>query len=395
MPLHVVRLTGKPAGASFQARARDLRYDEARALAAAEGYDAVITAHNRDDQAETVLYRLAKYASPRGLVGMRPREGLLVRPLLCLGAAEIREYCRARDIQYGEDVTNAQPVYARNLVRLRVLPALADINPRVADTLAASADLAAAEADVLDEAAEAALARVRVAPPPGELAALSVRRLAAEPEALATLVLHRLVRAVLGGEALVERRAVAALLDLAARPQESGRVALRGGLEAVRGGGLLRLRRRAVAHVCDAATVTLADLTAAGRRGLTAAWCGRRYQVGMAAAEQPAAARAAAAGGHAVVAVPAAAVAVTLRHPHRGERFAPLGLGAATTVARFLAAAGVPPEARARAMVLAVDGAVAWVGYEGRDGAARGRVAQYFRVQQGTSFVVHVFEEGT
>jgi hypothetical protein len=55
----------------------------------------------------------------------------------------------------------------------------------------------------------------------------------------------------------------------------------------------------------------------------------------------------------------------------------------------------VPPEARARAMVLAVDGAVAWVGYEGRDGAARGRVAQCFRVQQGTAFVVHVFEEGT
>jgi tRNA(Ile)-lysidine synthase len=147
--LHLVRLRRKLTGGDFQARARDLRYRHARAVAAAEGYDVIVTAHNRDDQAETVLYRLTKYASPRGLAGMRPREGRLARPLLCLGAAEIRDYCRARDIEYGEDATNAQPVYARNAIRLEVLPRLAAINPRVVQTLAGAAAMAAAEAEVL------------------------------------------------------------------------------------------------------------------------------------------------------------------------------------------------------------------------------------------------------
>ena len=108
-----------------------------------------MTAHNRDDQAETILYRLAKYASPRGLAGMRPRDGDLARPLLCLGSGEIRDYCRAGGIEYGEDVTNAAPLYARNVLRLEVLPRLEALNPRVAETLAATAEQAAAEAEVL------------------------------------------------------------------------------------------------------------------------------------------------------------------------------------------------------------------------------------------------------
>ena len=159
VPLHVVRLGRRLSGAGFQARARVLRYERAAEIAAARGCDVVATAHNRDDQAETVLYRLTKYASPRGLAGMRPRERRLARPLLCLGAAEIREYCCTRGIEYGEDVTNARPVYARNALRLEVLPALARLNPRVAETLSDTAALAAAEADVLAAATAAAAAR--------------------------------------------------------------------------------------------------------------------------------------------------------------------------------------------------------------------------------------------
>ena len=81
-------------GPDFQARARDLRYARAANWRPEHGCDVLVTAHNRDDQAETVLYRLVKYASPRGLAGMRPRDGDVARPLLGAGAAEIREYCR-------------------------------------------------------------------------------------------------------------------------------------------------------------------------------------------------------------------------------------------------------------------------------------------------------------
>ena len=142
MPLHVVRLSRKPAAAGFQEHARRIRYDAAREIVGRGGADVVLTAHNRDDQAETVLYRLAKYAAPSSLRGMRPREGDLVRPLLCLGAGELRAYCRELGIVYGRDESNETVDYRRNLVRHDVLPVLEVINPRVAETLADAAALA-------------------------------------------------------------------------------------------------------------------------------------------------------------------------------------------------------------------------------------------------------------
>ena len=101
----------------FQERARRIRYDAARAITARGEADVVVTAHNRDDQAETVLYRLVKYAAPSSLRAMRPREDGLARPLLCLGAAELRAYCRELGIVYGRDESNETVDYRRNLVR--------------------------------------------------------------------------------------------------------------------------------------------------------------------------------------------------------------------------------------------------------------------------------------
>ena len=136
-----------------------------------------MTAHNRDDQAETIVYRLAKYATPRGLVGMRPRDGVLARPLLCLGGDEIRAYCRARGIEYGDDVTNARPVYARNRLRLEVLPLLRELNPRVAETLSAAAPSRRRPRPTCwtRSAAEAPGAR-RTAAEAGDLAAVDLAR---------------------------------------------------------------------------------------------------------------------------------------------------------------------------------------------------------------------------
>ena len=111
------RVSGaRPAASATTPRARSSARGEA---------DVVVTAHNRDDQAETVLYRLAKYAAPSSLRAMRPREGGLVRPLLCLGAAELRAYCRELGIAYGDDETNAdgrlppQPAAPRGPARAR------------------------------------------------------------------------------------------------------------------------------------------------------------------------------------------------------------------------------------------------------------------------------------
>lgn len=391
VPLHVVRLERPLSGGDFQARARELRYREARALARAHGYDAIVTAHNRDDQAETVLYRLTKYATPRALAGMRPRDGLLARPLLCLGAAEIRAYCATAGIEYGEDVTNARPVYARNRLRLEVLPLLRTVNPRVVETLADAAGMAAAQEDIV--AAAVAAAEPRVAAPVGadDLAALDIRALRAEPPALQALVLHDVVRRALGGDVLVEHRLVAALLALCARRDDAGRTSLGRGVEAVRSGGRLRVRRSRPAHACSPVELAGAALAVAGQEGCALEWCGRPYRarlLGPAGFD-----RSAAAAGEAFAGLVAPPRVVTLRHPRRGERFVPLGLGEETTVTRFLAAARVPAGERARALVLEADGELVWVGYVAGD-AARGRVAQPRRVNESTPCILHVFREG-
>ncbi len=387
LDLHVERLRGRLAGRDFQARAREQRYGLARELVAQRGYEVIVTAHNRDDQAETILYRLAKYASPRGLAGMRSRDGDLARPLLGLGAAEIRDYCRAAGIEYGEDVTNAAPLYARNVLRLEVLPRLEALNPRLAETLAAAAEQAAAEADVLD--AVSAAARERVVRPAGrgDLLAVDVSALVAEPPALRALVLHDLLREAMGGEALVERRLVEALLRLAERADDAGRVSLGRGLEAVRGRGALRVRAVAAAHACAPAVVDGAAIAAAGEAGLAVGFCGRVWRLRL--RDGAAFDREAALAGAAFAGLTAVPRRVTLRHARRGERFAPLGLGGETTAARYLAAARVPVEQRPQAPLLDVDGRAAWVG------GGPGRVAQAFRVEHSSALTLHVVQEGT
>ena len=248
--LHVERLEGSLRGRNFQARARDQRYGLARELAARFGYGPVTTAHNRDDQAETVLYRLVKYASPLGLAGMRPREDDLARPLLALGADEIRAYCEAKGIAYGVDASNLEPLYARNVLRLEVLPALGRLNPRVGETLADNAAIAAAEQEVVDAALGEAWRRVAATARLGDIAAVDLAALAAEPAALRALCLRRLAAAGSEGGAFVTRRHVAALEALAGRRHEDGRVALGGGRDAVRERGRLAIRERTAGHVC-------------------------------------------------------------------------------------------------------------------------------------------------
>ena len=368
-------------GPNFQERARAFRYAAARALAAEHGYTRIATAHNRDDQAETVLYRLAKYPSPAALAGMAPLDQDLVRPLLCLGADEIRAYCRGVGIAYGDDVSNQKPVYARNRLRLRVLPELRAINPRITEGLADAALAVRQERELLDSLADAAWSRA-VVTPPGTPAgahasdgppALDVTVLAAEPQALRCACLRRLARSALGERALVSRRATAALTSLAEGPA-GRRVALSADWEAAREGRLLTVRRRARLHECAPAHVRPAI-----GEGPAVAFCSGSYRVSLLAG-----ARFTRSDEEAWLGLDAVPGSVLLRHPRRAERFAPLGAGGSTTVLQFLADHALPAAQRSCALVVEVDGAVAWVA---------GRVAESFRVSESTLFTLHVRRE--
>jgi tRNA(Ile)-lysidine synthase len=413
VPLHVVRLSRKLSGANFQERARELRYGAAFELLRDQGLDVVVTAHNRDDQAETVLYRLAKYAAPSALLGMRPREEQVAHPLLCVDAAEVRAYCAARAIEYGEDATNAQPRYARNALRLEVLPALARINPRVAAGLAEAADLAAREQDLLEQLADEAWSRVtrREIPGAGDSGsgaagtatfgsalspAVDIAALAAEPPALRALCLRRLLRCAVAPPALIPRRVVVAVETLARTTAGSGRVALPGGYEVLREYGRLVVRRREPAHRCEPARLVPSAgvwrLAAAGTAATAASagFCGRSFHAELLAGPHDVSA-----GGEGFLGLSAPPRAVLLRHPRRGDRFVPLGMSGETSVARYMAAAKVPRSARALAVVAEVDGRVAWLAPPAVERArTQAWVAESCRVTQSSACTLHVREEG-
>ena len=119
--------------------ARGLRYGWFDELAARQ--EAVIaTAHTMSDQAETVLFRLARGTGLHGLAGIPPRRGCYVRPMLCLTRADTEAYCAALGQHYIQDETNAEDVYARNRIRHHAVPALESVNPafvqHAADTAA-------------------------------------------------------------------------------------------------------------------------------------------------------------------------------------------------------------------------------------------------------------------
>ncbi len=100
----------------------------------------IAVAHHRDDQAELVLMNLIRGTGIRGMGGMRPKSGAVIRPFLCVGRAEIEGWLRECGQPWRTDSTNADDRYTRNAVRHRILPALDRIRPHAAEHIAAAAE---------------------------------------------------------------------------------------------------------------------------------------------------------------------------------------------------------------------------------------------------------------
>jgi tRNA(Ile)-lysidine synthase len=129
-----------PAGASLEAQARRVRYEAfLERLAPGEW---LLTAHTRDDQAETVLMNLLRGSGPTGIAGIPPRSGPVARPMLAVSRSDARELAGLANLPFFDDPTNLDPSIRRNSIRLEILPNLsARFNPRLIETLARSADL--------------------------------------------------------------------------------------------------------------------------------------------------------------------------------------------------------------------------------------------------------------
>lgn len=168
--LEVVRAGGREGfrAGNLQAWARALRYEAAEALAerldeargiAGHSTAMIAAGHTATDQVETILYRLAASPGRRALLGMSPRDGRLVRPLLEITREHTAAYCRARGLDWREDPSNDSEQYARARVRNQLLPALDAVHPAARENVLRTARLLREEAVVLDAIVDAELER--------------------------------------------------------------------------------------------------------------------------------------------------------------------------------------------------------------------------------------------
>ena len=208
-------------GAGVEETARAMRYAFLEETAAALGCDRIATAHNADDNAETLLLHLARGTGLHGLTGIPPVRGKLIRPLLTTSRAVIEDYLRRYRIPHVEDSTNRDDAYSRNKVRHQVLPVLKEINPwlipRTAETIGSLREDDAYLQAIADHEVQCAVRRggelvlpvVRIAGQPGPIAVRMVRALLAELDAYQFSAAH--LRAV---TALCRGGAPSAAVDL-------------------------------------------------------------------------------------------------------------------------------------------------------------------------------------
>ncbi len=209
---------------------RNLRYAWFAELAAERENCVVATAHNADDNAETLLLHLVRGAGLCGLGGIPPRRGNLVRPLLNAPRALLQAYAQELGFPHVEDETNADPNYTpRNLLRLRVMPLLRELNPNLTDSLSSSAASLRQDGAFLDARAAVAMdARIAA----GSVI-LPLHSITTQPAAIGVRVVQLAVEK-LAPDLVLSAQQRRAVLELCRRDDPSGHCDLPRGLSAQR-----------------------------------------------------------------------------------------------------------------------------------------------------------------
>lgn len=125
-------------GISIQMAARELRYNWFEEMRIKHGYRYIAVAHHQSDATETILLNLVRGTGISGLHGIRPKRMNIIRPLLFLSSDEIRDYISGNGIRFREDSSNSSVKYARNKIRLAVVPHLRELNAQLDETFAAN-----------------------------------------------------------------------------------------------------------------------------------------------------------------------------------------------------------------------------------------------------------------
>ena len=356
---HVERVTVRraPPWDGLEAESRRARHATLERVARVIGAARIATGHTADDQAETVLMRLLQGAGPRGLGGIAPVRGLLIRPLIETRRPAIEEYLGGRGLTWAEDPSNRDVRFLRNRIRHDLLPFMAELTgASVVDALGRSAAAARAVVADLEERARAELAHLAIRDGAGW--SLDVGALAERPIELAAEVLRQ-AAALLGETRPLRGPAQRALRRLLgeAPPRRAARL---GRLAVERSGRRLRVGPVAlpalVPHVWPVpGALELPEINA--RLGARIVARTGDYTVPRAP-------------GRAAFDADALPSALAVRARRRGDVFSPFGAPALRRLKSFLIDVGVPRWQRPRTPLVEAGGEIIWVA-----GIRRGSIA--------------------
>lgn len=144
---------------SIEMAARELRYRYFFQLKEALGADGVCVGHHKEDSVETILINLVRGTGLSGLMGIRPRNHDVIRPLLCVTRQEIEDYLHQHAVSFVTDSTNLVDDVVRNKIRLNVLPQLSEINPSVTDAILTTANHLSEVDAIVQESLKTALGK--------------------------------------------------------------------------------------------------------------------------------------------------------------------------------------------------------------------------------------------
>lgn len=328
-------------GGNVQASAREARYAAAKRLRLARGLDWIATGHTRTDLAETVLYRLATSPGRRALLGLRARRGDVIRPLLSLDRDEVRGLAERAGLPFSDDLTNAEPLFARNRIRNEVLPVLRELGPEAEATIAETHAELAEEGEALDRLAAEALSASGA-----EVAGAIARDALAEMDpAIRRLVLRLMAERAAGAPVPLGRSRAAEIWRLARAP-EGGVVELGGGVEAHAEHGHVRFTSGDRPQPREG-VLTVPGVCRFGDWEVHA-----ELELGVPAAHGP---------DLAVLDPAALGPSVTVRSWREGDRMRPLGLGGTKSLQDLFTDRKVPRSLRHLLPVVEADERIAWI----------------------------------
>jgi tRNA(Ile)-lysidine synthase len=341
---------------SLEASARAARYAALETCAARVGAERIAVGHTADDQAETVLMRLVQGAGVRGVAGIPPVRGRIIRPLIEMRRSALETELRRAGLSWVEDETNRDPKYLRNRIRHELLPLLADsYNPDVATAFVRLASVARETVSALDRTAGAELDRLAVWR--DRAATVRLDALRALPRPVAAEILRQ-AAARLGSRAPLRAWAHRGLTRVLAVPPPRRPFRL-GGVTVEVSGALARL-----ATVSPIALIER-PVSVPGRTELPE--IGQALEAQLVGADAYTIPRE---SSRVAFDADELATPLVVRARRRGERFVAFG-GSERRLKSLLIEAKVPRWDRARVPVIEAGGAIVWVGHLRRGAAGR------------------------